>query len=395
MIKTLIASTEQIDDLEAAVNEIKTQLDMEHNLLKNSVGIIACHYEFANSGAVKAICDALPFDTAGANSSFQGTGDSGGALVFILMVLTSDDVFFKTALTPSLKEGKPAEAIESAYRSAAVSAECFRSGGTAQKPALIFAYAPFIVENSGDEYVSVLSRVSSGVPCFGTLAVDDTSDFRKCYMLYNGEHYQDRLSMILCYGKLKPQFFLATISRDKILEKSALITSSEGHILKEVNGRPVVEWFESLGLTRASQTSYAMTSLPFMVDYNDGTPQVSKVFIGLNEKREAVCAGAMPEGSTLYLGIFDKDDVIATSREALREALKNAAGARALLIYSCISRSMSLGSDFFAEMNMVRSEIGKFPALMAYSGGEICPTKITGETAINRFHNNTFIVCMF
>jgi hypothetical protein len=35
---------------------------------------------------------------------------------------------------------------------------------------------------------------------------------------------------------------------------------------------------------------------------------------------------------------------------------------------------------------------------MAYSGGEICPTLMNanaGKTAINRFHNNTFILCMF
>jgi hypothetical protein len=207
--------------------------------------------------------------------------------------------------------------------------------------------------------------------------------------------------MLLIYGSIKPKFYIAAISKDKILSKSALITSSEGHILKEVNNRPVVEYFEKMGLTKASENSYAMTSLPFMLDYNDGTPMVSKVFIGLNENKHAICAGAMPEGSTLYIGVFDKEDVLFTTDAAVREALKNTPNPNALLIYSCISRSMSLGSDLFAEIDSVRKTLdGKAPLFMAYSGGEMCPTKIKesseeGNAATNRFHNNTLIICIF
>jgi hypothetical protein len=401
MIRTLVASTENIDDLDAAVADIKTQLDVDHQLLKNSVGIIACHYEFANSGAVKAVCDALPFEIAGTISSVQGVNGKAATLLLTIFVITSDEVSFKTAITPSLKENS-GKTIEETYKGCA--GNFVASSAGSGKPALIFAFAPFMLENSGDEYVNVLTKASGGVPCFGTLAVDDTADFHECFMLYQGVHYRDRMSLILVYGELNPRFFLGTISQSKILEQPALVTSSEGHILKEVNGRPVVEYFEDRGLTKASETSYAMTSLPFMLDYGDGTPPVSKVFIGLNENKQAICAGAMPEGSTLYLGVFDKDDVLLTSRKTIQDALKNSAGASGILIYSCISRSMSLGSELFAEMDLIRKETGnKLPLMMAYSGGEICPTQINKTAggnsaeaiAINRFHNNTFVLCIF
>jgi hypothetical protein len=398
MIRVLTASTENIDDFDAAVNDIKTQLDTDTMLLKNTVGIVACHYEFANAGTVKAICDALPFEVCGTISSMQGLADVSANLLLTLMVLTSDDTSFKTVLTSPLRGPFPAEndsvagAIRGAYTASALAD---------RKPGLIFVYAPFMPENSGDEYVNVLTDVSGGVPCFGTLAVDDTVNFSECYLLYNGEKYRDRMAMILVYGDLKPRFFLGTISEDKFFDKPALITSSSGHILKEVNGRPIREYFESMGLTKASETSYAMTSLPFMVDYNDGTPPVSKVFIGLNEDRQAICAGAMPEGSTLYIGVFGKNDVLLTSRNTVKEALNSTGNSSGILIYSCISRNMSLGSELFAEINLVQEEIGKkIPFLMAYSGGEICPTLIKqssakDETAINRFHNNTFVLCIF
>jgi hypothetical protein len=253
-----------------------------------------------------------------------------------------------------------------------------------------------MLENSGDDYVNVLTAASGGVPCFGTLAVDDTVDFANCFMIYDGEHCNDRMAMLMIYGDVRPRFFIATISRDKILDKSALITKSEGHVLMEVNDRPVVEYFENLGLTKASETAYAMTSLPFMLDYNDGTPWVSKVFIGLSPEKHAICAGAMPEGSTLYIGVFDKADVMFTSEEAVGKALDDIEGASGILIYSCISRSMSLGADQLMEVDMIKEKISdKLPFMMAYSGGEICPTRISEETATNRFHNNALIVCVF
>ncbi|MDR0689973.1 MAG: FIST C-terminal domain-containing protein [Spirochaetaceae bacterium] len=387
MIRTLTASTENIDDPAAALDEIKGQLDLNHNLLKNSVGIVACHYEFVLSGTAKVISENLPFDIAGTISSLQAVNNAKGTLLFTLMVFTSDDVSFKAAITPSLKED-PGGKIADTYRGAAADRK--------EKPALILTFAPFMLENSGDEYVKVLSEVSGGVPCFGTLAVDDTTDFRECYMLYRGEHYRDKMSLILVYGDINPTFYLATISENKLLDRAALVTSSEGHILKEVNGRPVAEYFEDMGLTKASNTSYAMTSLPFMLDYGDSTPPVSKVFIRLNEQKHAICAGAMPEGSTLYMGVFDKNDVLLTSGNLIKQALRERTNPSVIIGYSCISRSMTLGNDIFAEIDCVLKEIDpKVPVFLAYSGGEMCPTQINPQAAINRFHNNTFILCVF
>jgi hypothetical protein len=104
----------------------------------------------------------------------------------------------------------------------------------------------------------------------------------------------------------------------------------------------------------------------------------------------------MPEGSTMYMGVFDKDDVLLTTGNIIRRAMAENPAPSVLLGYSCISRSMSLGSDLYAETDLVRKEIGgRTPSLIAYSGGEICPTPINRDTAINRFHNNAFVICVF
>ncbi|MDR2478734.1 MAG: FIST C-terminal domain-containing protein [Treponema sp.] len=386
MIRTLTATTEYIDDMDAAVQDITTQLDCEHNLLQYSAGIIACHYEFALSGALKAIGSALPFETVGSITSTNGTPRGAGVLQLTIMVLTSDDTRFKSALSASLKTD-PAQVVAAAYT---------ENAGQGERPVMLLSYAPFMVENSGDDYVSVLSRVSGGVPCFGTLSIDDTPDFHNCFSLHNGEYYGDRMSLLFIYGDMRPRFFLASISPNKVLNRPAQITASAGHVLKEINGRPVTEFFEEMGLTNASETSYALTSLPFMLDYRDGTPLVARVFISLNQDKHAICAGAMPQGAALYMGVFDKEDVLLTTGNSIREAAGGGEGISGMLIYSCLSRSMTLGADLYAEAGVIVKETGgRIPYLLACSGGELCPTQVNDGIAVNRFHNNTCIICVF
>ena len=384
MMRTFTAYTAEADDAREAIRQLKEQLETG-SLLSNTVGIIACHYEFVHSGVVKEVCEALPFDVVGTISSAQAVQGGADALLLTLMVMTSDEVQFDIVMTPSLME-EPGKAIAGSYQNALQN----------EKPALILTFAPFMLQNSGDEYVNVLSEVSGGVPCFGTLAVDDTADFSNCFMLLNGAHYRDRMAMVLVYGDLQPKFYVANISESKILEKSAVVTKSAGPVLIEVNERPVIEYFEDLGLVEASETQYAMSSLPFLLDFNDGTPKVSKIFVALTPEKYAICAGAMPEGSTMYMAVSDKEDVLFTTGETVEEMQNQLENASGLLVYSCISRSMALGAEQFKEMELIGQKIGgKLPFMTVCSGGEICPTQVSDEKAINRFHNNAFIACLF
>ncbi|MCL2045599.1 MAG: FIST C-terminal domain-containing protein [Oscillospiraceae bacterium] len=384
MIKTITAQTIELDDDILAVEEVLEQLNLSENLMKNTVGIVACHYEFVFSNVYKAICEALPFELVGTISPTSAVAENSASLLFAITVLTSDDVEFDIAITPSLMEN-PQEVI----------AETYRSNSRETKPALILTYAPFILQNCGDDYVDALSEVTGDVPCFGTLAVDDTLDFTHCYLLAEGEYHREKMAMVMLYGDLSPNFFVANISEDRIMEKSAVITKSSGALLMEVNERPVIEYFSDLGLLDATETQYAMSTLPFLLDFNDGSPKVSKVFIALSEEKYAICNGRMPEGSTLYMASTDKDDVMLTTGVAMEQILDNIENASLVLIYSCIGRSMTLGSEQFKEIELIdRCLKGKVPFMVAYSGGEICPAQIMDAKAVNRFHNNAFIACI-
>ncbi|MCL2065356.1 MAG: FIST C-terminal domain-containing protein [Candidatus Cloacimonetes bacterium] len=388
MIKTFTVQTTELDDEQLAIEEIKSQLNITDGLKKNTIGIIACHYEFILSGIFKAVCEALPFEIIGTIASAQSIPDKTDLLLMTLMVMTSDDVEFDRVITESLASEKAyQEVVAESYKSV-----CRKD----ENPALILAFAPFILQNCGDDYVNTISEVSGGIPCFGTLAVDDTLNFENTFMLANGEYYSDKMAMILIYGNIQPKFFVANISDEKIMGKGAIITKSMGSIIMEVNERHIIEYFEELGLAEASETQYAMSNLPFLLDYNDGTPKVSKIFVMLTEDKHAICAGAMPQGSTMYMAKSDAQDVMLTTGITVDTILKEIDNASVLLIYSCIARSMALGGEQFKEMELINQRIGnKIPFLMANSGGEICPTMISDKKAINRFHNNAFIACMF
>ena len=386
MIRVLTAYTTELDDQKIAVKQITSQLIDDGSYLANTIGIVACHYEFVTSGIYNAVCEALPFEIVGTISSAQSIQGDLGSLILTLYVMTSDDVEFDKVLTPSLN-------VEAAQ----VIKESYMSVHRDKKPALILIYAPFMLQNSGDDYVEVLTEASGGVPCFGTISIDDTLDFANCYVLANGVHYRDRMAMIIIYGDIKPKFYVANISEDRIIGKSAVVTKSAGPVLMEVNERPVFDYFNDLGLVKASETQYALAVLPFMLDYNDGTPKVSKIFVTLTPEKYAICAGSMPQGCTMYMATTDKDDVILTTCASLDMIAKDieSSNASALLIYTCISRGMTLGSEQYKELELIDMKIGKkIPFYAANSGGEICPTQISNEIAINRFHNNAFIACL-
>jgi len=384
LIKTFVACTTEVDDIDLAVEEIVSQLDLDVNMRKNAVGIITCHQESILSGAAKAISCALPFDVVGIITTPSMARGQMDNLLLTVTMLTSDDVEFAAALTSSLAEN-PRDAIANCYKS-----------NVRKRPALILIYGPYMLQNSGDVYADVITEVSGGVPCFGTLAVDDTYDFSSCFMLYNGEHYTDKMAMVFIYGDVTPKFYVTNMVDRCAIDKSAVVTKSHDHIVSEINGREIDAYFEELGLKQASEAMHGLSMLPFLVDYQDGTQKVCKVFLSRTPERYAAFGGSVPEGCLLYIGSANKDDVLQTAKEAVQQILQDTDGTRGVLIHSCISRTMAIGTDTFVEMGMVNEMFAdKLTYAMSYSGGEFCPTQYKDGVATNRFHNYTFIACMF
>ncbi|MDR1496739.1 MAG: FIST C-terminal domain-containing protein [Clostridiales Family XIII bacterium] len=392
MIKALTVSTSEIDDVEAAVADITGQLEAGIGLMKNSIGLISCYYDFIESGVVAALSEALPFEVVGTTTVGTAAVTTDELVDLVLLVLTSDDVSFVTGLTDPIPS-EDASVIERGY------AATVEKAGETEKPALMLTYAPLLMNVGGDFFVDSLSKASGNVPLFGTVSVDDTMDFHNSHVIFGGDAYKDKLALVLMYGNVSPKFYLASISKDKIFREKGVVTSSEGNQLKTINDISVQDYLMSLGLTKgADGTIVGVNSYPFVVDYGDGTMPVVRIMFAITPEGYAVCGGDIPEGATLSVGSIDDDEVVKATGEKLLEITADGTP-DALLIFSCTGRYFVLGYDDGREAAVVRDMLGakNLPFSMIYSGGEICPTyAIEGaESMTNRFHNDTFAVCAF
>lgn len=385
MIRMLTAHTAEVDDADFAVAELLEQLDCDRRLLKNSVGVITCYADFLEGDVIPALCERLPFDVVGITTLGTGTEKASDLLLLTVSVLTSDEVSFSAALTESLA-GDHERKIQAAYDGAAAALP----GG----PALVLAYVPMMERLGGEKIASRIDAAAVGVPVFGTVACDQTPDSRLAHTIFNGAFHRDRLALILMSGPVKARFFLGSLPLNNVQKHQAVITASEGNILHEINGMPAAEYLRGMGLAPGDILESAK-SLPIVVDYRDGTPPVIRGFYSFTDKGSAICGGEMPVNATFALSALDGTDVLRSTGELFDDLLQSDAVSGALLV-SCLIRSYALEADPLAETALVAGRVaGGFPYQICYAGGELGPVYGQEGGLSNRYHNFSFIGCVF
>jgi len=384
MIKSYAAFTSEIDDVELAVTEILTQLEPEKNCMESTVAIVTCYHEFATNGIIAELYKKLKFPIIGTTTTAISTNRGFGQLDFSILMITSNDVTFTAACSSSLMGGLE-EPFTQMYQNALI--------GHIETPKLILSAAPLMLNYAGDNYVDVLNKVSGGVPNFGTLAIDNTSEYLDSYVIFNDKVERDVYGIIIASGNINPKFLYASFSPEYILAQTATITKAEENLLKEVDGYPIIKFMENMGLAENGKVSDVLHSIPFILDYaGEGIP-VSRVLLAWSEAGYGICGGLMPVNTKFNLGMWDKKDVLGTTIRTIENIMKNQ-GVSTLLLYSCLARSYALGTELLAETEVVnKTVVERVPYIFGYAGGEICPVRDTANS--NSFHNNTIIACAF
>ena len=379
MIKSITAVTREVDDAKAAVAEITATLGLEKNLLKNSLGIISCFSDFEETGVLKAVCDALPFDCIGATTCLCAAGTEVDQIILSITVLTSDDCHFASTAIPI--DDRYADSIDSA-----LTAFLEKNG---KNPALFLSYFPLINTISGDMILTAIDKTSGGVPLFGTAAVDHNMDYSTAKTIRNGAAFREKVVLGGVYGTPQVSFTVASLNEDKIRKQKAIITASDGNILIGVNRKTALEYLEEIGLTK-DELATGLGIIPLVVDHKDGTKPVARAVFALTPDGHAVCGGAMTEGATLAIGRVDREDVLQTTEIALKPLADKES---LVLSYSCMARYLALGADNAAEAEKVRDVAQDSPYLFACSGGEVCPLADADGKLKNFYHNYTNVFC--
>jgi hypothetical protein len=381
MMQLFTAGTAEIDDIEGAVAEIFKQIDLS-KLSKYSVGIIACHYEFIESGVITALCKKLPFEVIGMTTMASASAGGSGVYQLSLAVLTSDNTSFETCLSPSLARDNFDSAISELYGK--------MKDKRQEDPAFIFAIFPFRADLNSAEILKSLDTACGGIPVWGSGVSDVTMAFDNALAFRNEESRPYSLAMILAYGTDLPEFFVTAIPDRNISKRKVIITESGGYTIKQVNGMPIKDYFESIGLTIRDGANAAL--LPMMLDYGDGSDPVALTII-LNNDGSAVCAGEAPVGASFSIGEVDNAGILETAAATVKKALQSGRTG-GLLMFPCISRYMMLSPNSDDEIKKVlETNTGNIPFWLAYSGGELCPIRDEDGKLHNRLHNYTFTIC--
>lgn len=385
MLKVLTAYTTEIDEVDVAVEEILGQLDLDHNMGTQSVGIVSCYTEYLQSGVVRALAERLPFDILGITTLANGTAEQMGTLQLCLTVITGDAIQVSTAYSAPLTLDTLDETVHATFAKAAQKLP--------EKPVMAFAFLPLLPTVAGELIFQKLDKESGNIPIFGALACDDTIEFSECVAFRGDEADRQSMAIALISGDIHPRFFVTSVSDNRIQRQKAVITKSEGYVLHEVNGTPIVEYMESLGLNEQNGLN-ATRALPFMIDYNDGSKPVARAILQITPSGEVICCGMMPENTTLGIASIDYTEVMKTAQKAASEVLTGD-DIHGVLMFSCVVRSYVIGADVLAEIDTIKQVIGdSVPYTVSYCGGELCPMYMPEGDAVNRFHNFTIVACV-
>ncbi|MDL2264137.1 FIST C-terminal domain-containing protein [Synergistaceae bacterium OttesenSCG-928-I11] len=392
MIQSASLFTYELDDPTVALAEIQSQLSEKLALKEHTVGILMCDPEFIETGVYRHLCENLPFPVAGATTMSQAVNGEGGILMLTLFVMTSDDVFFEAGMTAPIEAGggNIPEAMGAAYVKAAA--------GLPEAPRLAIVFPPLFVENAGDQYVEVFETLCPNMPVFGTIAIDDTTTFDTCFTMCGGEVSRDRLSFILLAGAVSPRFLVTALSDDNALPYAGEITRSEGHIVHEINGQSAYDYFAGLGMAKDGRLDEGLQFVPFLLDFKkrfdyDGVPVV-RAMVCFDERGAGICRGYMYENAVFTLTNPTPENIMSDSAD-LVEKINALPDRQAVILFSCMVRRMTFGTEPMREIDMLLEKMDPaVPFMMAYAGGEICPTS-AGENAVtNRFHNYSMIACI-
>jgi hypothetical protein len=369
------------------VSEILDQLNLEERLLRNSVGILAFHLEFLETGAVKAICKALPFDAIGGttpNVAASGIMGEFGEPMLAVTVLTSDDVIFRAGVSSAIENASQTPVQELYSRLSPLPTE---------RPSLLFMLAPVLDDVGADDIIESLDAVSGGVPLFGALASSyNQPNICDAAICWNGECHTNMLALIALFGDFEPEFVLSFIPDDKVIRQSSIITRSMKNQIQEINGLVPVDYLEAIGLAENGNIA-SMSFIPIVLTLSDGS-QVVRSAYKTTEEGYVLSFGTIPTGAQIGFSDCDGDFVLQSARETAARIVASS-GTRSALIFSCNARQWALGSRMNAEMRELVKSLGNSLAYQfAYSVGEICPVRNPNGQLVNQFHNFSIIACL-
>ncbi|MDR2350232.1 MAG: FIST C-terminal domain-containing protein [Deltaproteobacteria bacterium] len=400
MIKVLTSSTDDLENPERAVLDVLGDIEEQGGLEGESVGVVACPYDFLSSGFSAYLAEKLGIPLLGISSTVSSTDKKISAYQFSLWILCSDTLVMRAGVTePLIPRARDFSRAEIRRHMD----ECFLnlreslSEGFDGPPALTIPFMP-VMRGYSDGRLSRLLFAEHGEPFFGAFATDTFQTWRKPtpYVVYNGDYYDDRAAFLTIRGDAAPRFFSGELAKTNLQRRNAVITKSDGNLLLEVNDMPLFEYLSFWGLSDEKPNLVSINTNPIVV-YDSRTDGYSpRAVREIRPDGSMLFNEVMPEGTIILMGKMDADE-IADSASRIMGDIANMPGVRGVLAFSSASRQLNLGLDETMEARLAGEAFrGKnIPWLFAYSGGELVPAPKPRDGDLNLHLNHSVIAMAF
>ena len=391
MIRSKALFTEEIDDLEVAVEELCEQAK-GFDLNKNTIGIIFLDEDTEYGELYPMLkekwdvpfvaCTALALLTD--NAGLKKSGIS-------LMLLTSDDCKFAVGMAENISIADYAGKIKD------VCTQCIEQLEPEEIKLVLTlgGKAPGMV---GDDVIDVVDSFGKNVPIFGMFA-SDAFNFSKYGVFCNEKTGKNAQVFVFVSGDVNPRFIHVKSVSGKANFSYEVTKSNENQVIK-LGNNTFVEALEKANMTSQKNnviSDYIMT--PFITTLKKPGGRLVEAMRNLTtldfESGSGWFLGGIPEGSSLEVGYINSEQVQKTIDEAIDTISgwieEDGQAEHTALCISCASRYMALGKNVMIEAETVKKLSGKASLMGMYSYGEFCPVG-EGEERDNVFHNSTFTV---
>lgn len=395
MMKSIVLYTEEIDDLELAAQELFSQAE-DFTLEENTLGILFLDSDTEYPELYEQLREKWDFPLVGATAIGMLTGREGYCRSGIsMMLLTSADCRFAVGMTKGLSVQNNVEPIREVF-------EELEKELDGEEIKLVLTLGGKAKDMSGDDIVNALDKLGKKVKVFGALA-SDMFLFRNYHAIFNDRFEFGEQAFVLITGNVNPKL-LSVQSLSGKANFSYEVTKSMGNLVFQLGSGTFLEALEKTGFSSNKELvvgDYIQT--PFITTFDKpGGIHVEALrnLTYLNHQTGmGMFLGAIGEGTSLEIGLLNREDVGISVKKAFDEILEwlNGEGkdCGTILCCSCAARFLALGNNGILEAESYQGRLPEGVSLMGmYSYGEFCPVG-NGEEWCNVFHNSTFtILCI-
>ncbi len=380
MFFAVVAHSEEIDT-EEALNEIVEQCQKKLGERQPKAGIIFSARDLEHDHILEGIDDAWPgLELIGCTTDGEISSELGFREDSITLVLFgSDRIEFAAGLGRDVSKDIPAACrfgIETAKAKSAL-------------PPAICITLPESMTTSAQQIVEALGQhLGPNVPVIGATAGDGWR-LESTRQFCGREVCSDAVPVLLLSGPLV--YSVAVESGWEPVGEPGLVTRSVGSVLREIDGRPAVDFYRRF----LGETAAPTPECPLAILDEQGDVECLRSTNGVVDADTGAITyfGDIREGTMVQITVADRSAILAGCTASIQKAFADYPHGKtpdAALFFSCAGRKLLLGTRTTEEFGIIESVIGtQIPICGFYGYGEIGPRDTNDETS--KYHNATFV----